>query len=444
MFVYNNFTNDSRVQKEAETLNQAGYQVTVLALLDLQSLPKEERAWGKIIRVPGNPWYKQLLSRLVSWKRKSPSQDKNLNPGSAASPSASVNNGVLTSLSKWYSAIRRRAQKKLKGHLMLFHRQSCFFSFYCDAYKATAGKRYDIYHAHDLNTLPVAYLAAKRDKAKLVYDSHELYVERNKLHPSSRLWKFVLRFLESFLERRADAVITVNETLAEVMAKRYRIPRPGVVMNTPARLERSESLAISNSTLRNTLGISPELEVLLYAGRITFNRGLEQLILSLEYLENCCLVCMGGGDEKYKKGLLYLAKETGVDRRFFFFGPVPPDRVIHFATGADLGVAAIANSCLSYYYCSPNKLFEYMNAGLPVIASAFPELEKVVLQHEIGLTFDPSDPEDIARAARQILKDPDTRERMSQNAFKAANSYNWENESKKLLQIYSPLSPPCQ
>jgi len=164
----------------------------------------------------------------------------------------------------------------------------------------------------------------------------------------------------------------------------------------------------------------------------------------LGYLEDCCLVCMGGGNEKYKKGLLSLARETGVDHRFFFFGPVPSDRVIHIAAGADLGIAAIANSCLSYYYCSPNKLFEYMNAGLPVIASAFPELEKVVLQHEIGLSFDPSSPEDIARAARQVLKDSDTRGRMRQNAFKAANSYNWENESKKLLQIYASLSQPCR
>jgi glycosyltransferase involved in cell wall biosynthesis len=431
MFVYNNFTNDSRVEREAESLNQAGYQVTVLALLDNQTAPEEERVSVRVIRVQGDPLYKPFLSWLVSLKT------------DVTSLLRSVIKDAIASGTKSYSEKHPSAPKKLKNLIMPFHRQFCFISFYRSVYKATARKGYDIYHAHDLNTLPVAYLVAKRDKAKLVYDSHELYVERNKLHPSTRLWKFLLRRLESFLVKRADAVLTVNETLAEVMAKRYRISRPEVVMNTPARLNESKLLTKTNSTLRNTLGLSPKFEVLLYVGRITFNRGLEQLIMSLGYLEDCCLVCMGGGDEKYKEGLLSLAKETGVDQRFFFFGPVPSEKVVDIAGGADLGIAAIGNSCLSYYYCSPNKLFEYMNAGIPVIASAFPELEKVVLRHKIGLTFDPSNPQDIARAARQVLKDPKTRKQMRQNALKAAKFYNWDNESEKLLQIYALLSSPC-
>ena len=454
MFVYNNFMHDSRVQKEAEALGQAGYQVTVIALLDTQTVPKEDRGDVKIVRLDVNPWYRGLLS---SFKVRAIMYFLSLlSVGTVgimigAKTSAWGNMllvfgviGVLIVSTSLFFGIHRSFSRMFRNRLMFFHRQHLFFSYYCSAYKVTAKETHDIYHAHDLNALPVAYLAAKRDKAKLVYDSHELYVERNKLQPSSRLWKFVLRRLESFLARRADAVLTVNESLAEVLAKRYRIPPPTVVMNTPAKLGRPESLPVTKDILRNELSISPDVEVLLYVGRITFNRGLEQVILSLEYLEDCCLVFMGGGDEKYKKSLFSLAKNTGVDHRFFFFGPVPSEKVIYFASGADLGIAAIANSCLSYYYCSPNKLFEYMNAGLPVIASAFPELEKVVLQHQIGLTFDPTSPEDIARAAKEILGDPDRRERMKQNAFKAANSYNWENESKKLLQIYASLNPSCR
>ena len=260
--------------------------------------------------------------------------------------------------------------------MMSLHRQLCYLSFYHKAYKATAGKKYDIYHAHDLNTLPIAYLAARRDQAKLVYDSHELYVERNKLRPSSCLWKAVLHRLESFLSSRADVVFTVNESLAQEMAIRYGISQPGVIMNTPLKLEQAQSLSTAHNSLRNELGIPSEVGLLIYVGRITFNRGLEELVLSLKHLKNCCLVCMGYGDEKYKQNLVALAEKSGIEDKLFFFGPVPSDEVIYFAAGADLGVAAIANSCLSYYYCSPNKLFEYMNAGLPVIASAFPELRK--------------------------------------------------------------------
>jgi glycosyltransferase involved in cell wall biosynthesis len=435
MFVYNNFQHDSRVQKEAEALTLAGFHVTVLGLLDEKSAPKEERNAVRIIRIRSDPWYLRIFRKLSDWKSKHRWDDQSL----TASPAVHVGKREKT-LVRTLVGIATSA----KG-LMFFHRQHRFFSFYVSAYKVTALEKFDIYHAHDLNTLPVAYLTAKRDKAKLIYDSHELYVERNRLDPSSRFWKLVLRRLEGFLARRADAVLTVNEALADIMAKRYGMPQPVVVMNTPARVKQLELVAVGDSLLRSELGISPELELLIYVGKITFNRGLEQLVSSLKILEGCCLVCMGGGDESYKNGVLSIAKKMGVDHRLFFFGPVPSDRVIHFAAGADLGVAAIANACLSYYYCSPNKLFEYMNAGLPVIASDFPELRKVVLTHDIGLTFDPSDPQDIARAARTILKDAEGRERMRRNALKASALYNWEKESLKLLNVYEALSKSaCQ
>jgi glycosyltransferase involved in cell wall biosynthesis len=187
------------------------------------------------------------------------------------------------------------------------------------------------------------------------------------------------------------------------------------------------------------LSIPGDQKLLIYVGGITFNRGLEELILSLDELPDCYLVCMGYGNEQFKQHLLDLALKTGVEDRFSFFGPVPTDEVIHFAAGADLGVAPIANACVSYYYCSPNKLFEYMNAGLPVIASNFPELEKVVLGHGIGLTFDPSSPPAIARAARQILDDPGLANEMRRNALSASGKYNWENEALKLVGIYNGL-----
>jgi glycosyltransferase involved in cell wall biosynthesis len=435
MLVYNNLLHDSRVQKESEALLLAGYQVTILGLLDEETSRNETRRGVKIIRIDAVPWYVRLLRKLRDSISRRRSEEKKFGTGSAGLAGERPKNRKGTLI-----GIIKRSR-----HLMFFHLQHCFLSFYCGAYKATAGEKYDIYHAHDLNTLPVAYLTAKRDKAKLIYDSHELYVERNRLDPSSRFWKLVLRRLEGFLARRADAVLTVNEALADIMAKRYGMPQPVVVMNTPARVKQLELVAVGDSLLRSELGISPELELLIYVGKITFNRGLEQLVSSLKILEGCCLVCMGGGDESYKNGVLSIAKKMGVDHRLFFFGPVPSDRVIHFAAGADLGVAAIANACLSYYYCSPNKLFEYMNAGLPVIASDFPELRKVVLTHDIGLTFDPSDPQDIARAARTILKDAEGRERMRRNALKASALYNWEKESLKLLNVYEALSKSaCQ
>jgi glycosyltransferase involved in cell wall biosynthesis len=417
MFVYNNLLYDSRVQKEADTLAQAGYPVTVVALLDAQTLRKENRGAIMVVRVDGCPWYRDLLPQLK------------VRGGDAETGKYSRTDRKSTRLLAW-----------IKFVLMPFHHKLCLLSFYYGVYKATGKEKYDIYHAHDLNTLPVAYMAARRNKGKFVYDSHELYLERNKPQPSSRPWKFVLSRVEAFLARRADAVLTVNETLGKVLALRYRIPRPFVVLNTPAGFEHKVDSGKRNGLLREQLKISPDAKVLIYVGSIKSNRGLEEVIQALKHLNGCCLVCVGYGDDRYKRILLNLADKCGVSDRFFFFGPVPTGQVVPLAAGADLGVAAIANACMSYYYCSPNKLFEYMNAGLPVIASAFPELEKIILSHEVGLTFDPSDPEDIARAARRILDDAEKWERMRKNAVRASRLYNWENESRKLLQIYESLS----
>ena len=211
-------------------------------------------------------------------------------------------------------------------------------------------------------------------------------------------------------------------------------------MNTPNQVQNADMTLIGNQQLRCALSIPTDKKLLIYVGGITFNRGLEELIISLDSLPDCYLVCMGYGTEPFKQRLLDLASDTGVKDRFFFFGPVPTNEVVCFAAGADLGVAPIANACMSYYYCSPNKLFEYMNAGLPVIASNFPELEKVVLGHEIGLTFDPADPDDIARAARKILDNPALAARMRQNALNASGHYNWGNEARKLIGIYERLA----
>jgi glycosyltransferase involved in cell wall biosynthesis len=512
MFVYNNFLNDSRVQKEAETLTRAGYQVTVLALLDENTSPFEKRNNVRIFRVPVNPWHLRVLRCIQTLGTSNPIysnfmnilesfKDVNLITFKGFNISLKeaifaiflliivellfllnligvvINSnfmfyGILASvllcsyfLKKFikltgelpstilreihqFLSIAHRVKKKvvsligetlfktLKPTLMLFHRYFCFFSYYRNCYLRINRGKYDVFHAHDLNTLPIAYVLAKQNNAKLVYDSHELYVERNKIKPSSRIKKHILRHIEGYLVRRSDAVFTVNRTLAAEMARRYKIKTPGIVMNTPARFSGFDKVSNNTGRLRSELLIPSNKKILLYVGAITFNRGLEELIQSLEFLPECHLVYMGYGTEQFKKRLQDLACDLKVSDRFSFFGPVPTDQVIHYAAGVDLGVAPIANACLSYYFCSPNKLFEYMNAGLPVIASNFPELEKVVLGHHIGLTFDPANPQSIAEVARKILDNPAMREKMAVNALKASMLYNWENEAGKLLHIY--------
>lgn len=423
MFVYNNFFHDTRILKEGRSLVGNGYDVVVIALLDDTTMPLEERDGIKIVRVKNSikEWITRIVGAFFYIKKR-----------------------ILKFVSRKKNVARRAnrldmvsSDKRLKGLLMPFYKAVHYMFYYMKSYRVAMNHPSDIYQANDLNTLPVAWLVAKRYGAKLVYDSHEFYLEKNRLRPLGCVTRFLLRRIEAFLIQKANAVITVNESIADALSRRYGIKTPTVVMNAPPRTTRLTNGNVN--LLREALHIKPDYHLLLYTGLLTFNRGLEKMIESLTYLPDCYLVLMGYGTEMYKRRLLKVARRNGIESRVSFFGPVPSDEVTMYAAGADLGVAPIENSCLSYYYCSPNKVFEYINAGLAVIASDFPELKKVIHQHNIGCTFNPSDPANIARAVRYIFEDAGRWRTMKQNTFAASQCYNWENESEKLLTLYRTL-----
>ncbi|MFP4135231.1 MAG: glycosyltransferase, partial [Halothece sp.] len=296
----------------------------------------------------------------------------------------------------------------------------------------------DIYHAHDLNVLAAAYHCAKKYGGKVVYDSHEFYVERNRGYKLNPLRRFALLQFEKFLIRKSDAVITVSQAIAEELSKRYKIALPTVILNVP--ISPREVMVTSEKSIRVALEIQPEYKILLYTGGIAFNRGLDKVIKSLQFLPQCYFVMMGNGSEKYINQLKEIALENGVDSRVCTFGPVPSGEVTTYAASADLGIAAIENVCLSYYYCAPNKIFEYLSANLPIIASNFPEMSRIINQYEIGGTFDPNQPQDIAKAVQEVFNNPKKMEKMRENTKTAAQFYNWEVESKKFLKLYETLN----
>ncbi len=501
MFVMNNCAHDARVLREARTLAQAGYKVTVIAVLDKITEPHEVKDGFEIIRVVKHPLHYKIL-RLVRGTKALARRlvlvlARRLVRGTKALARrlvlvlaqrlargtkalawlASINflkfqgwalgvprnrflkgkvhfsvavlllyplffakNSLLYTIkiARWFlQSLLRLADVALFRSLMLFHKPLSFLDYYIRAYHIVRNSPGDIYHAHDFNTLPVAWWAKKRLGGKLVYDSHELFVERNTPTPSSYISKYMIGKIEAFLIHKCDVVITVNESIAKELAHRYGIERPRVLMNAPPSPK--EPRFDPERSLRATLGISGQYKILLYSGGITFGRGLSQVIEAIEYLPYCHLVIMGYGAESYIEYLKDVAAKEGVSSRVSFFGPVPSEEVTAFASTADLGIAPIENRCLSYYYCSPNKLFEYIAAGLPVVASNFPELKRIIEGYGLGTTFDPEDPRDIARAINEVLSDPVKYEEMRQNALNAAKIFNWENESEKLLAIYKSL-----
>jgi glycosyltransferase involved in cell wall biosynthesis len=423
MLVFNDFRNDSRVLKEARSLARAGYRVQVFALRK-PDLPERELQHGfEVIRVEVDPWHLRLLRRLRT-------------PGSSRPPEAPRARGGRLAAPRM-RRFRRSLHDLLKPLLMPWHRSLCYLDYWGRVQRRLRDEPIRIFHAHDLNTLPVAWWLGRRRGRRLLYDSHELYVDRNRIPPRSRFGKRFTRWIEGMLIRRVDAVVTVNESIARVLAERYRIARPAVVMNAPDARQAASLAAVPD--LRALCGVPADRTLLLYAGSLTFHRGLDKLIAALPLLPGCHLALMGPGAPAMLDELAGEAARHGVEGRVSFVPPVPSDQVSLVAAAADLGVAPIENVCSSYYLCSPNKLFEYLHAGLPVAASDFPELRRILDEHRCGRTFDPSDPSEIAACISRMLADPGGLARMRERAQRAAARYDWAIEEAKLLDEYRRL-----
>ena len=495
-FVYNNCKNDARVLKEAKTLVEVGFEVTIYALLDKETEPIEWRHGIRIIRVEKRALHLRLLrfvNRIVKprfWISRFfrifyglarsaysiitvfRSKDKNENEIQAkeyrilkrikrvfsVSNIKKIRDQLLDNKARlilygWIligffylfifgkntiALVVKSMYGLVRQVLMFFHRPLSFLDYYYRVHKLIKSEGFGFYHAHDFNTVPIAFYAKNRYGGNFIYDSHELYVERNKLHKPSKIYKILQRKIEGYYIRNCDRVITVGPKIAEYIAELYKVEVPEVIMNAPS-IDKFSS-ANESDNIRDLVGIDKDKKVLLYTGAITFNRGLENLILSMQYLPDYFLVILGYGRDKYKRQLENIVEANNLTDRFTFYGPVPTDQVAAFVSGSDLGVAPIQNACLSYYFCAPNKVFEYVIGGIPVIGSNFPELENIIVKHGIGFTFDPENPEDIASSVSKVFANKESYDIMKQKTGEVAKLYNWENESKKLIRIYQTLN----
>ena len=380
MVVYNFFINDARVIREAITLVKSGYAVTVFALHREGSKRNEEMHGFEVNRI--------------------------------------------------HLACRRLPERNIFQILK-------YFEFVLRCYLRARKKDITICQCHDLEALLVGYLIMKSHKCKLIYDSHELWGDPRYIFFSRPSYpKFVFsiqRKLEYFMMRRADAIITVCDSIADFIAKENRVRRPYVVRNVHD-LEKAKK---SSKIKEKVSLIDDNRKTILYQGGVQKGRGLENLVISMRWVDDAALVILGNGG--IKEELRDLAVKYKVEKKVFFVSAVPPEEVSSYTCLADIGAHPIENTCLNHYYCLPNKLFEYLMAGLPVAVSDFPEMAKIVKKYKVGEVFDPSKPQDIARAINSLLNHPNKYQECKLNIKKINQIYNWENEEKRLLGIYEEL-----
>jgi glycosyltransferase involved in cell wall biosynthesis len=419
MFVYNRCTTDARVLKEARTLADAGHRVRIVAVLDETVAAREERDGFRIVRIDRRPLHYRLLRALRVggrlWRRPLRAIEPRRRRQRAGRSPARVAAGVAVAP----ILLLERGARRL---LLAPHKPLMFFDYYWRAYRLVRADPPEALHAHDLNTLPVAAALARRLRLPLTYDAHELYPEISTLSErEAATWSW----LERRLAGRADHTLTVCDSIAGELERRYGVARPTVLLNCPF------GGATNGASERAARG-EP---IVLYQGGFAPHRGLSTLVRSAHELERGAIVLMGWG--RLEDELRALIAEENLVGRVTIVPPVPPGEVIAHAAKATVGVIPYEPVGLNNTYTTPNKLFDYMAAGLPVAASRLPELIRFVEQGEMGLTFTPGDPTSLAGALNEILANPERYERMRERAREAARRYTWERESRKLLALYN-------
>ncbi len=307
------------------------------------------------------------------------------------------------------------------------------FSFWRNARRAVRRWNPVLVHAHDANTLPVATHVARRTGVPFVYDSHELWTHRN-VSPDRPLAKRLEGPMERRGARRAAAVITVSPSIAEWLWLHYSLrERPTLVRNIPPFDERG--LDASAGRLHELAGLPDEARIVAYCGGITFNRGIERVIEAVPHLApGTHFVLLGEGTEVYVGGLERLIDRVGVADRVHFVGAVDSAEVSAALADADVSVALTQPTVLSYEYSLPNKLFESVHAGLPVITSNTKDAAAIVREYGLGGVVDPSaSANELATAIEAILPDA-ARYRAAARA--AARELTWQNETERLIALH--------
>ncbi len=294
----------------------------------------------------------------------------------------------------------------------------------------------DVYVGHDLSGLVPAYIVGYLRKAAVVYRAHELFSEVTHVR-----WRRLWRLLEEMLVKHVDLVVAPEENRAQIYAREYHANRPPlVVLNCPVLrpLQRGDKLRAYVSQHRH----KPFQRICVYAGALLEDSCIRELISAfVQVRSESVLVLVGFGSQRFIEEIAVMIREQDLSQRVLYYGTVPYEDLESILASADVGVVLYRNTGLNTYYCAPNKLYQYLHAGLAVISSDFPGLRAFVCGRQVGLVVDPESPEAIAEAIDQIGEDGQLLRAMSERARRTAEAdCNWQVQGEKLLCAYEELA----
>ena len=287
-------------------------------------------------------------------------------------------------------------------------------------------KKCNLLVSNDLDTLLPNYLVKKIRNKEIVYDSHEYYtgvpeLERRKFVQST--WKRI----EKWIFPKIQDIITVNDSIAQIYRNEYN-KELTVVRNIPSIYK------LNTPRSKKELGIDETKSMILLQGAgINIDRGAEEAVMAMQYVDNAILYIIGDGDviDILKKNVT----ENRLVQKVIFIPKQPMEKLFQYTIHADIGLTLDKDTNINYRYSLPNKLFDYIHAGVPVLASPLFEVKKIIQQYNIGQIIENHNPEHIGFMINQILNDSEKLKNYKNNLLKAAKELCWENEESKLIAV---------
>ena len=285
--------------------------------------------------------------------------------------------------------------------------------------------------SNDLDTLLPNYLVHKIKRIPIVYDSHEYFTATPELVNRPKVQMF-WKWIEKTIVPKLTNCITVNASIAKLFEEEYHVPFK-VVRNIPIRRQSNEI------PTRTSLGLPENKKIVLIQGSgINIQRGAEEAVEAMQYLDNILLLIVGNGD--VLAVLKNMVSKLSLQKKVKFVSRQTPENLAGYTANADLGLTIDKDTNINYRYSLPNKLFDYLYAGIPVLASPLVELRNIIQQYEIGEFIESHNPEHIAATIKSMLQDEKKMAHYKVNTQKAASELNWETEKKTLIEIFVPYA----
>ncbi|HEY2649620.1 MAG TPA: glycosyltransferase [Puia sp.] len=322
-----------------------------------------------------------------------------------------------------------------------FHGSALFYAeFNIRLFFRLLHQKPDIFLGNDLDVMPATMLSASLRKKPVVYDSHEFFLGMagmDKKPIRRNIWKYI----EKSILARLKYMYTVSDSIRDLYGRIYH-EKLFVVRNLPQKNPDKTSLSAEELNLLRSIEerIPENKHLLIFQGAgINESRGAEELVLSMQFLnaEDYHLLIIGGGDVFPK--LEKMIELYHLRSKITLIPKLPFTLLCRLTPKAQLGISIDKSTVLNHKYSLPNKLFEYLHASVPVLASRLIEQERIINGFEVGDFIDDYQPERIAEKIKEIFANPEKLKRWKQNTCKVRETLNWENESKIVIDIFKQV-----